>query len=123
MRLAGTARPEQDDVLRSLDEGEARELLDLGLGYAAGELEVVVLERLDRRQGRELEQRLSGSFMAPVKLGLQDALQEVGEADFLAGTGLGNGRIGVGQVAELQLLAHLGEPLFLQPHEETTRSS
>ena len=46
--------PEQHDVLGSLDEGEAGQFLDLRAWRAAGEGEVILLERLHRRQGGKL---------------------------------------------------------------------
>ena len=53
----------------ALDEGEAAELHDLLARRAACEGKIVALERLDRRQRRELQHRLSGALLAAVALG------------------------------------------------------
>jgi hypothetical protein len=81
--LAHARWAEQHNVLGALDEAQSGELLDLGARCARGEAEVILLERLDRRQRRELEHRLAPALEARVVLGGKHPLEEVREACFL----------------------------------------
>ncbi len=115
--------PEQHDVLGALDEARARELLDLRLRRAAGEAEVVALERLHRRQRRELQQRLADALGAGRPLGTEHALEEVGEGGLLVRGALRERRpLGV-DGGQLQQLAQLRDALGLQAHAATSSSA
>jgi hypothetical protein len=78
VRLADARCSKQYDVLGPLDEHEAGLLLHLRA--TAGETEVVLLQRLDARQRRELRGRLALALLACAEVGLQQPLQEVGQA-------------------------------------------
>jgi hypothetical protein len=56
MALANAAWTQQHNILGSLNKRQRRQLLNLCTWYAAGEGEVILFDRLDRRQGRQLHQ-------------------------------------------------------------------
>jgi hypothetical protein len=63
---------EEDDVLGTLDEGQAGELVDLLALYACREAEVKAVERLHDRKTGDPGEYLAGSSPARVTLGAQD---------------------------------------------------
>ena len=79
MRLADAGRAEEDDVLGTLDKGQAGELMDLLARYAGGEAKVKAVERLDRGEAGNPCEHLAGAGPARVTLGAQDLFQKVGE--------------------------------------------
>jgi hypothetical protein len=87
---------EADDVLGTLDEGHAGELVDLLARYACREAEVKAVERLHDRKAGDPGEHLAGSSPARVTLGAQDLFQKVGEGGRLAAALRGNagGEIG-----------------------------
>jgi len=112
--LAHAAVPEQHDVLGALDEGEACELLDLRAGRAGGEAEVVLLQRLDRRQRGELQQRCTLPFASCIVLNAERSFEEVGEARLVPGGLLGEMRPVGADALELELRAHQRDAFVLQ---------
>jgi len=61
MRLADAGRAEEDDVLGTLDKGQAGELMDLLARYAGGEAKVKAVERLYRREAGNPCEHLAGA--------------------------------------------------------------
>jgi hypothetical protein len=55
---------EEHNVLGALDEGEARQLHDLLARCAGGEVEVVLIERLDRGEAGNAREHLAGACSA-----------------------------------------------------------
>jgi hypothetical protein len=122
MALADAARAKQHDVLGALDEGEGRELLDLCARRAAREAEVVLLERLDRRQRRELQLRLARALAARVDLRTEQLIEEIGVGLFPGRSGLrACGRLR-GLALELQARAQHADAFLLQAHARTSSS-
>ncbi len=89
MSLAHARGPQEHHVLRALDEGEAGQLHDLLARCAGGEIEVVLIKRLDRRKARHPREHLARPSPARFALGDQQLLQEVGKRRALFGGGLG----------------------------------
>ncbi len=68
-----------------------REFLQLGSRRATCEVEGILLERLHRGQGGELEQRLAGALCTGIVLGDEQLFEEVGVARFTRGGALRKG--------------------------------
>ena len=76
---------EEDDVLGTLDEGHAGELVDLLARYACREAEVKAVERLHDRKAGDPGEHLAGSGPPGGTLGAQDFLEKVGKRGHLRG--------------------------------------
>ncbi len=83
--LAHARRPEEHHVLCAFDEGNARQLHDLLARRAGGEVEVVLIERLDRGKAGDTPEHLASSRAARLALCAQQFLDEVGEGGVLLG--------------------------------------
>jgi hypothetical protein len=75
--LAHARGPEEHHVFGTLDEGEVRQFQDLLAGRADGEVEVVLIQRLDRREARDAREHLASSRPARLAFGGQQLLNEV----------------------------------------------
>ena len=115
MGFADAGWSQQDDVLGALDEGQGGQLHELLLRRAGGKGEVVVIQRLDRRETCHAGQRRSGSGFAGFVLGFEDGFE------FLCG---GLARCDRGASASLDRGEdRLPRPSFLSTVWEDSRSA
>jgi hypothetical protein len=69
--LAHARRPEEHHVLRTLDEGKARQFHDLLVRCAGGEREIVLIESFDGREAGNPCEHLAGPRPPRLALGCQ----------------------------------------------------
>jgi hypothetical protein len=79
MGLAHAGRSEEHHVLGAFDEGQAGQLHDLLARRADGEVEVVLVERFNRRKAGNPRKQLAGARPPRFAFGQQQLLNEVGE--------------------------------------------
>src|SRR6516165_11865527 len=116
MSLADTRGSEEHHVLGAFDKGEARQFHDLLARRAGSEVEVILIERLDRWEAGDACEHLAGPRPARLTLGRQQLLNEVGKRRLFLGGLLRQRSILRGQSAEPQFVAQLDYALMLDAH-------
>ena len=119
MCLAYAGRAEKDDVLGTLDEGEASKLTDLLARHTRREAEVKAVERFDRGEAGNAGEHLAGPGSAGVTLGAQYFFEKVGKRGRLGGGALRDRGVEIGNGAEPQLAGQFGQALVLQVAHRT----
>lgn len=91
MALTDAGGAKEHGVLPALDEAKRGQFLDQVLRGARCELEVVLLQRLDDREGGHSGQRLPASHLPGIPFMSEGMLQEFQEAPVLLGRLAGDG--------------------------------